>query len=538
MSKALKGQPQTIGPIQSTNGLAYNIKDMAEIFATSLELQFRPHTTPTNPSYSDYVEKRVQEYLCTPCDDQIPFTTPTEVKTIIDATHPKKAPGFDVIPNKAIKSLHKKAIILLTNIINACLRHHYFPSIWKHAAVILFKKPGKDPKVASNYRPISLLPSLSKILEKIINTRIKSLIEDSNLINANQYGFRRGHSTTHQVHRIVETITNAFNHKNKVAGVFLDIEKAFDSLWHPGLIYKMVNYHFPNSMIRLINSFLTNRTFQVRIDKTYSTIRPIRAGVPQGSINGPVLFNIYINDFPQPPNCTVAQFADDTALLAISKRKQRAMLTIQSALQEVEAWTTDWKVKINATKSEAIIFQGTNKQGNPPPPVIHGQTIPYTKEVKYLGVHLDERLTFRSHITKTVRKAQVAAIALNPIIGRSSQLPLITKRLIYLTMIKPILLYACPAWATTKRTNRKKLQTLQNKCLRRMTGAPWFVRNQALHRDLEIDTIDTAILAAAHNHFQAVENSEYNHIAELSNYDPTADQPFKRPRSIHHNAMW
>ena len=538
MTKALKRQPITIGPVHGPGGLAYTEADMAEVFATSLENQFKPHTTPANQLYNEYVEQRVKDLLLTPSPSSIPFTSPQEVRKIINNLNSKKAPGIDGISNKALKNLSEKAIILLTNLFNACLRTKHFPTIWKHAATILFKKPGKDSKVAANYRPISLLPTLSKVLEKIINFRLKQHIEINNIISSNQYGFRGGHSTTHQIHRIVEIISNSFNSKKFAAGVFLDIEKAFDSLWHPGLMYKMLQTTIPTSLTHIINSFLSNRTFQVRINNTTSTIRPIRAGVPQGSINGPSLFNIYINDFPQTRGCTLAQFADDTAIIATSKSSNKAMIKVQTALKEVEDWCCDWRVKINPTKSEAIIFQNNRKPVNTPSPTIYGSIIPITNQVKYLGVHLDKKLNFKTHITQTIRKAQIAAIALNPITGPKSQLPLHTKKLLYETMIRPILLYACPAWATAARTHRNKIQVFQNKSLRRITGAPWFIRNRALHHDLKIETIDSRILAEAHNHFTAVENSYYEHIRQITSYDPTVMQPFKRPRTIHHNAKW
>ena len=160
------------------------------------------------------------------------------------------------------------------------------------------------------------------------------------------------------------------------------------------------------------------------------------------------------------------------------------------------------------------------------------------KHTKYLGVHLDDRLNFHEHIRKTVAKATGASISLNPLIGRDSKMTLKNKITLYKTMIRPVLLYASPAWAAVHKHHRKKLQVFQNKALRRMTDAPWFVRNLILHRDLGIDTIDTAILSALHNYNTQLQNSIYDNIRQIGDYDPIVEQKHKRPRTIHHDPDW
>ena len=238
MAKALKFKTQNIGPLQGPNNIAYTEHDMAHVLAESLRNQFTPHSAPINHDLMEEVEQEVTHYLNTLPSTNIEHTTPKEVQQIIKKLDPKKASGYDLISNRALKNLSPKSIVLITNIFNVCIRSHYFPTKWKKAIIILFKKPGKSPLQPSSYRPISLLPTMAKVFERVLLSRLHDFINNHNTINLNQYGFKQVHSTTHQVHRIVEFIGNAFNNKEHVGAVFLDIEKAFDSLWNKGLIKK------------------------------------------------------------------------------------------------------------------------------------------------------------------------------------------------------------------------------------------------------------------------------------------------------------
>lgn len=539
MAKALKSKQHNIGPLQGPNSIVYTEKDMAEVLATSLYNQFSPNMTPINYNIVDLTIGEVDTYLAEEPHNNIRYTTPEELNDIIKKLDPKKASGYDLISNKALKSIAHKVIVLITNIYNACLRIKYFPTQWKKAIVILFKKPGKSPLQPNNYRPISLLPCLAKVFEKVINLRLQKFLEENNIINLNQYGFKKGHSTTHQVQRIVEKIGEAFNNKEMVGAVFLDVEKAFDSLWHKGLIKKLLIHNIPKELTHLIHSFLTDRRFQVRVNSTLSNTKAIKAGVPQGSILGPVLFNLYINDFPTLDNCITAQFADDTAILAKSKHGDIAFEKLQTALDTVQTWCEDWRIKINAQKSVSVLFRRHNiMEAYNTDLEIFDTNIKNETHTKYLGVHLDRKLNFNEHIKQTIGKATGASISLNPLIGKNSKLSLHNKVILYKSMIKPILLYASPAWAAVRKTTRHKLQIFQNKALRRMTDAPRYVRNKILHRDLKIDTIDSAILTASHNHNRAIENSNFPNLKEFINYDQTVDQKYKRPRTIHHDPTW
>jgi len=267
-----------------------------------------------------------------------------------------KAPGFDGIFNIIIKKLSAKVLSLLTAIFNRCLELHYFPSTWKVAKVVPIRKPGKDPTSPSSYRPISLLSSLSKLFEKLILNRLLDFVEEHNVYLPEQFGFRRGHSTTHQLLRVVGNINNNKAVSKSTAMAFLDVEKAFDNVLHDGLIYKLYNFGFPIFLIKIIESYLQQRSFRVSLHGVESNTLQIPAGVPQGSLLGPSLYNIYTSDIPQlDSNCKFFLFADDTAIAVKGRVPRELKNKLQRCLNAFAEYANTWKIKINPSKTQTIM---------------------------------------------------------------------------------------------------------------------------------------------------------------------------------------
>ncbi|GBN91012.1 putative RNA-directed DNA polymerase from transposon X-element [Araneus ventricosus] len=208
----------------------------------------------------------------------------------------KKATGPDGIPNKALRMIPPNLLTCITKVFNKCLLHHYFPQSWKIAHVLMFPKPGQNQKVPGNYRPISLLSNLGKIYEKVILARLKEHCSDLQIIPDEQYGFRPNHGCVHQLLRVTNLITHRFNNKLYTGGVFLDVRKAFDRMWHNGLIYKLIAKKLPHYLIDIITLSLRNRTFKVKLNSTLSETGHIKAGTPHGSILIPfsILFTLQI----------------------------------------------------------------------------------------------------------------------------------------------------------------------------------------------------------------------------------------------------
>lgn len=267
----------------------------------------------------------VQDFLKTPFDHRnIELTSPKEVETIIKELPNNKAPGPDQIDNKLLKNLPKKTLVQLMYIINGILKTGHYPINWKTSLIIPIPKPGKDLANPINYRPISLLNSLSKVTEKVILNRVKAFDRREKIMIEKQFGFRSGHNTSLQVARIANSVIANYNNDNVTSMAILDIEKAFDTVWIDGIVYKLIDYKFPGYLIHLVNNYLRDRRFQVKISEAISDLRYSRAGVPQGSVLGPVLFSYFINDVPKFPRTNLAIYADDTAVYAHSFNAQVA----------------------------------------------------------------------------------------------------------------------------------------------------------------------------------------------------------------------
>jgi len=277
------------------------------------------------------------------------------------------------------------------------------PSIWKHAQIILIHKPGKPPENSSSYRPISLLSVIGKLFEKILLKRITKIATVNKIIPDFQFGFKSKHSTIHQLHRVVDQISSAFESKQICIGIFLDIAQAFDRVWHPGLLFKLKSF-LPAPYYLLIKSYLNQRTFVTKINGTFSNSQIATAGVPQDSDIAPFLFNVFTSDLPLNENTLLGTFPDDTAILATDKNPIHAAQKIQNHLNVLNNWFHDWKIQVNPSKSSQITF--TLRSLECPATFIGNEQIPSSTQTKYLGLILDKRLIWGPHL-KNKRKALI-----------------------------------------------------------------------------------------------------------------------------------
>lgn len=477
-------RPQLLNsPIRTTVGWTRSDKEKAAAFAQHLEQIYQPF-----PSTEPYEwEEHIKAFLDSPLPMSKPPKpfTPKEIKREIATLKSKKAPGHDYITSEILKNLERKALVYVCSIFNAILRTNHIPDQWKVSQIIMIPKPGKSRDVAESYRPISLLPILSKMFEKLLLKRMTETLTSNNIVPDHQFGFRVKHSTIEQLHRVTHKISESLENKEFCAAVFLDVKQAFDKVWHTGLLYKLKS-HMPEYYL-LMKNYLTNRVGQVRVGGETSTFIKIASGVPQGTVLGPTLYNLYTADLPSIDDVTTATYADDTALLVSHQNQEKATVKLQHAITEIEKWLSKWRIKLNEDKCTQVTF--TMRRDTCNPITIHNKAIPTADHVKYLGMHLDRRLTWKLHVLKKRKELDLKVKKMYWLIGRRSKLSLQNKVLIYKTIIKPVWTYGIELWGTTSTSNLEILQRFQSKTMRLLTDAPWFVRNANLHKDLQIPTI-------------------------------------------------
>lgn len=486
----IQKQPKTNNPVRKNdNSWTKNNSEKAARFAEHLEAVFTPNDTGQN---NISIQSQISDFLNQTHQLDLPITkfSKSEVREVIRKLKPNKAPGYDLITSKTLKELPEEGISLLTYIYNACLLRCFFPSQWKVAEITMILKPGKTPEHVSSYRPISLLPILGKVLESLFLNRLTQVIDTKNLIPNHQFGFRKKHGTTEQIHRLVDIINQSFENNQYCTAAFLDVSQAFDKVWHDGLLFKLKKM-LPINYYHFLHSYIQNRYYYVKENNEFSSVYETKAGVPQGSVLGPTLYLLFTSDLPHTDGVEIGTFADDTAVLAVDADPKKASLSLQKCIDNISFWLNDWRIKVNELKSVQVTF--TLKRDSCPPITLNNLAIPQSNDVKYLGMHLDKRLTWKKHI-QTKRKA--LDIKLNKfysLINYRSPLSLDNKLLIYKCVIKPIWTYGIQLWGTASTSNIEILQRFQSKTLRKITNAPWYITNVQLHTDLQLPTVKEEI---------------------------------------------
>ncbi|GFW51204.1 probable RNA-directed DNA polymerase from transposon X-element [Trichonephila clavipes] len=400
-------------PIE-TDRTAVTDQQKANLLATNIKNNFVENDREDdNYNQNDaLINTTVNNFLSTPPNSFIEPALPDEIIHYIKHVNAKKAPGKDSITNRMLKNFPIKLILILTILINKILKFNHFPDNWKEAIIFPINKPDKDPHLASSYRPISLLSTIGKLTESIILHRLKNFINENNILNPNQYGFTNKLSTLHPLLRLTENISEGFQKKKSTGAIFLDIQKAFDRVWINGLTFKLITFKIPHPLIHLIHSYITNRSFRIRINETLSNEHSVSAGCPQGLLLGPLLFNLYINDIPDYSLTKINLYADDTAIHTTYKKLETISFALNKHLLLLQNFYDKWKISINVEKSTAIIF--TKKQSLPPPIFMYNKQIPWSQEAKYLGIIFDTHLTWKQHIYYVRDKFRKIMFKLSP----------------------------------------------------------------------------------------------------------------------------
>ena len=295
--------------------------------------------------------------------------TPNMIKKVITDLDSSKASGPDCIPVVVLKNCEPVLSYVLAKLFNKCLKESCFPDCWKSSSVVLVFKNVGERSTAKNYHPVSLLSMVSKVFEKLVNNRIVDHLEKCGLFCDFQYGFRSCRSTADLLTVVSDRIARDFNRSGATRRVALDISKAFDRVWHAGLLHKLKSYGISGQIFGLISSFRSNRRLRVVLDGKSSEEYPVNAGVPQGSILGPTLFLLYINDLPDDVIFNIAIYADDTTLYSkcdhASDLWQQLELAseLESDLRDTVDWGRKWLVDFNAGRTQLVSFDQSKNTG-------------------------------------------------------------------------------------------------------------------------------------------------------------------------------
>lgn len=384
---------------------------------------------PTAPNYSLFLSP----------------TNPTEIVKYVNSIESTSSSIDDISPI-VIKHSVSFLLVPLTHIFNLSLKTGIFPEEMKKAKVIPFHKSGDRTNI-NNYRPISILPAFSKILEKIIARRLVNYLEKYNFLSSSQHGYRSNHSTESALLQFVSNVNKFLDERYYVVGLFLDLSKAFDSLDHKILVHKLSNIGIRGSPLHLFHSYISNRKQAVFCNNVYSSTKIISSGVPQGSVLGPIPFLIYINDIV----CASTKFkftiyADDTTLLMADKNLQNLHTNLSNEISRVHQWIKVNRLKLNVNKTNYILFQNRSVRQCLPPVLHNGERIERVQYTKFLGVVIDEHLDWSQHIKEVCLKLSRTCGILYKI---RKQLTTDAMLSIYYTLAYPFLYYCISVWGCT-----------------------------------------------------------------------------------------
>ena len=430
-----------------------------------------------NKPFSSYLHNRNPfNIVLNPCTNE-------EVKKYISEMNVSKATGPVSVPTSILKQFTDEIMVPLVSTINKSLNEGIFPDILKSASVCPIYKKG-ERTICANYRPISLLSNLSKLFEKAMYSRIELFLSNFETIYKLQFGFRKKHSTEHALLSMIEEIRRCLDKGMFSCGVFIDLEKAFDTVNHKILIHKLDHYGIRENSLSWIKSYLSNRKQLVNLNGVKSNYEKVSCGVPQGSILGPLLFLIYINDMHIAVKSSIVHhFADDTNLLFSSKNPQKLSTILNTDLKLLYQWLCANRLSLNVSKTEFIIFKPPKKSLNQRITLTLNRTRIYeSTKIKYLGIILDARLNWNHHINELSKKLNRSIGMIYKIRSDCTKQVLVS---LYFSIFHSHLSYGLTLWGLNARS-LYRISLLQKRIIRAITFSDYNCHTAPLLKNLEI----------------------------------------------------
>lgn len=456
-----KSKGSQVPVISVDNNTLFNEESIAEAFNTfftSIPNTLHSQIPRSLQNYDNLIPIQPNSAYFADSDDR-------EVANIIAGLKNKNS-STDNITIKILKFIYCPISVIISYLFNKCLNAGVYPPVFKKAKVIpIYKKGSGSTLIINHYRPISILPTLNKIFEKLTYSRINNFLSANNTISQHQYGFRKNSSTQHATLNLISHIIPAFTLKHFSITVFIDFSKAFDTITHELLLNKLYRYGFRGLPYNLIKSYLSARSQYVLVGNSYSSELALSHGVPQGSCLGPLLFNIYTNDITYLPLVShLIQYADDTTLTLTLPSLNEASNLINSDLERVVDWCAFNKLSVNVGKTKAILFTPCIsdsypeiKLGNVP--------VQYVPDYKYLGMIIDKDLKFRAQISSLSGKlARVVGISYS--IGSLLNVPAALS--VYFSLAYSHISYIISVWGNSGVTRIGEIQVQQNKIIRNL----------------------------------------------------------------------
>ena len=404
-----------------------------------------------------------------------------EVQDQIRFLNANKSYGPDGISPRFIKLADYSLVKPLTKLYNLSLSSGKVPKLWKQANVVpLHKKDSKH--VMGNYRPVSLLSILGKLLERIVFKHVYNHFRDNFLLSVWQSGFLPGSSTVTQLIELYDKFCTAVSQNKEIRIVFLDISKAFDRVWHKGLIFKLKKWGISGTLLHWFEDYLKDRVQRVIINGQFSSWTDITAGVPQGSVLGPLLFLVFINDITNVvTDCHLRLFADDTCLFIEVDNRQQSAVLINKDLENIQKWSTDWLVTFNASKTESMVIGLKQNKGAHPKLYLHDTPVTEVSKHKHIGLWIENNLSWHEHISDISTKAEKR---LNLLKQMKFKLSRKTLEKLYFCFVRPILEYGDVVWHGASHSDLNKLDIIQVQALRLVSGAPFRSNIDSLYNEL------------------------------------------------------